>query len=78
MKLKELLAVSKFEEYNLGFGSFTKEEIEMDHKTFLDKEVTSIVPRPYTVRKFLNKKMYTTVLVDALVYLNGLNNIEAK
>lgn len=73
MKLKELLAVGKFEEYNLGFGSFTKEEIEKDHKTFLDKEVTSILPRVYTVRKFINKKMYTTILVDAFVYIEGLN-----
>lgn len=73
MKLKELLDIGKFEEYNLGFGSFKKEEIEKDHKTFLDKEVTSIVPRPYTVRKFLNKKMYTTILVDAFVYIKDLN-----
>jgi len=74
MKLKDLLEVGKFEEYNLGFGSFTKEEIEKDHEAFLDKEVTSIVPRAYTVRKFLNKKMYTIALVDAFVYLDCLNN----
>lgn len=73
MKLKELLVVGKFEEYNLGFGSFTKEEIEKDHKIFLDKEVSSIVPRAYTVRKFINKKLYTTVMVDAFVYLDCLN-----
>ena len=76
MKLKELLTVSKFEEYNLGFGSFTKEEIEKDHKEFLDKEVTLIVPRAYPAKKFINKKVYTLVLIDAFIYLDCLNNGE--
>lgn len=76
MKFKELLEVGKFEEYHLGIKSFTKEEIETNHRYFLEQNVTSIVPRAYTVRKFINKKVYTLVLVDAFIYLACLNNEE--
>ena len=76
MKFKELLEVGKFEEYHLGVKSFTKEEIEKDYRHFLEQNVTSIVPRAYTVRKFIDKKLYTIVLVDAFVYLDTLNSGE--